>query len=226
MFGDLLGDILGGVFSPSGRTDRRLKRIVEQGTTGTARIDAIRVVNKSDSATEWYYGLLLPDGTRAGVRQMLVPDHHGIARLGARVVTRELDGQVVVDWPATLEQAGVPDAGAAIVGTPRKSAPEPGIHDDSYNLKLLERGRRTTAVIVEAEPVEVMGVRTQNMHLHLAVQDAQPARRVSLKRALIPPYGKHLVQPGQELPVAVHESKPDKLEIDWAAACSSDARGE
>src|SRR4051794_39554025 len=105
---DFAGAALGNLFS-GGRSDRPLQRLQRDGELVPATIYAIRIVSKGDDADEYSYGLDLVTSAgplRASVRQQLIPDPWR-APLGARVLARHLAGAVAIDWPATLDDAGV-----------------------------------------------------------------------------------------------------------------------
>lgn len=225
-----LDSIFGGVWDNlfvGGRSDRRLARLVEEGEVAPATIYAIRILPKGDSADEYYYGLDVAASDapfRASVRQQLAPEPER-ARLGSEVLVRHLDVRVAIDWPGTLERAGVPTKGAAILAikTLREPLP-PGIDDRRLDHKRLERGRRTTAELVAAERAFALGMPLQNWDLDLLVdeENASP-RQVSLSRKLVPPYAVHLLEAGTRLPVAVDLKRPDRVTVDWAAAAEAAA---
>lgn len=101
---------------------RRLRRLLAEGEELTGRIDAIRVKSRSESPDFWEYGIEC-GGHRYGIRQWLEPGR-GIAGLGAEVVLRRLDEDVVIDWPATLGRIGI-EAGGTSVGSWKMLHPPP-----------------------------------------------------------------------------------------------------
>ena len=82
-------------------------------------------------------------------------------------------------------------------------------------------GVRTDAEIISSEPVEVMGMPTQNRRLQLRVDDGSGPRTVLLKRALIPPYAWALAVAGVRVPVAIDPKRPDRVTIDWPSAAEA-----
>jgi hypothetical protein len=203
-----------------GRTDRKLKKVLTRGEVLPARIDGIKVTSNEGTETHtWGLQVHGDGGTfRAGVRQRLTP-HPEHSRLGLEVLVRHYQGRVVVDWPATLEQVGIPAGQASILATPRRRVPLPGIEDQRINRRRLSHGRRTTATLAGFEPVELMGMPTRNWNLLLHVE----GREVLLKREDVPEYAVYLLNGGATLPVAVDPKKPDRVTVDWVAAAEADA---
>jgi hypothetical protein len=197
------------------RTDRKLKRLLDRGETATARIDGVTIKRDSDSESH-YYRLLTPDGQVLGVRQMLLP-RSALARLGAEVVIRRLDGRAIIDWPATLERAGTPDANAGVIGVPRSKPPERGIRDNTVDRKRIAKGTPAEAELLRAEAKFVMGMPMENCDLHVRID----GRETVVKRAIVPPYALYLLQPGTLLPVAVD---PKRVTVDWITAAERDYR--
>ena len=106
MLNDLLGMLL-----PT-RPRRRVRRLLSEGEELTGRIDAIRVISRGDDPDLWEYGVVC-DGRRYGIRQWLEPAR-GVANVGADVVLRRLDEEVVIDWPATLARLGASAASPSV----------------------------------------------------------------------------------------------------------------
>lgn len=106
---------------------RRVRRLLEHGEPLTGRIDAIRVISRSDDPDFWEYGVEC-GGRRYGIRQWLEP-MRGLARPGAEVVLRRLDENVIIDWPATLERLGTTEPGYRSVGAWKMlgDPPPPGL---------------------------------------------------------------------------------------------------
>jgi len=205
----------------AGGNDKALKRLHERGELVPATIYAIRVVSKSDSADEWTYGLdMVTSGgpLRVAVRQQLIPDPWR-APLGGRVLARQLDGLAAIDWPATLDEAGVPHQASFIAIKTLKKPLEAGIDDNSIDRKRLRDGMRTEAQIVSSQPVEVMGMATENRRIELRVGD----RTVVLKREHVPPYAQALAVAGAVLPVALDPKRPERVTIDWPTAATAAA---
>lgn len=224
---DIVGDALGHVFTPFARSDKKLQRLHEEGELVPATIYAIRIVGKSESADEYSYGLDLATSTgplRASVRQQLAPDPWR-APLGARVLARHLAGKVAIDWPATLDEANVPNQASFLAIRTLKAPLQPGIDDNRINRKRLRDGIRAEAQIVSTEPVEVMGMPTQNRRLQLRVDDDTGPRTVLLKHELVPPYAWTLAVAGVQVPVAIDRKRPDRVTIDWPAAAEAVAAG-
>ena len=140
---DLLIDgVLDNLFT-SARTDKKLKRLAEEGELVPATIYAISVVSHSDTADDWYYGVDLVTSAgplRATVKQHLVPDPWR-ATLGARVLARHLDGRVAIDWPATLAEAGVESPTGLLAGKTLKKPLEPGVQDGTSAPSACATGR-------------------------------------------------------------------------------------
>lgn len=223
ILGDIVGDALGNVFTPFARSDKKLKRLHEQGELVPATIYAIRIVGKSESGDEYSYGLDLATSAgplRASVRQQLAPDPWR-APLGARVLARHLAGKVAIDWSATLDEAGVPNQAPFIAIKTLKTPLPPGIDDDRIDRKRLRDGIRTEAQIVSSEPVEVMGMPTQNRRLQLRIDDDAGPRTVLLKRELVPPYAWALGVAGVRVPVAIDRKRPERVTIDWPRAAEA-----
>jgi hypothetical protein len=226
ILGDIVGDALGNVFTFA-RSDKKLKRLHEEGELVPATIYAIRIVGKSESADEYSYGLDLATSAgllRASVRQQLAPDPWR-APLGARVLARHLAGAVAIDWPATLDEAGVRHQASFIAIKTLKTPLQPGIDDNRIDRRRLRDGVRTDAQILSSEPVEVMGMPTQNRRLQLRVEDDGGARTVLLKRELVPPYAWTLAVAGGRVPVAIDPKRPDRVTIDWPSAAEAVAAG-
>ena len=220
--GDIVGDVLGNLFT-GGRTDKQLERLREDGELVPATVYAIRIVSKSDAADEYSYGLDLVTSAgplRASVRQQLIPDPWR-APLGAHVLARHLAGAVAIDWPATLDAAGVAHDASFIAIKTLKAPLEPGIEDGRIDGRRLRDGIRTDAQILSSEPVEVMGMPTENRRLALRVDDAAGPRTVVLKRELVPPYAHALAAAGGRVPVAIDPKRPERVTIDWASAAEA-----
>ena len=226
ILGDVVGDALGNLFT-GGRSDTKLKRLHEEGELVPATIYAIRVVSKGDAADEYSYGLDLATTAgplRASVRQQLIPDPWR-APLGARVLARHLAGAVAIDWPATLDEAGVPHDAAFIAIKTLKAPLQPGIDDERIDRRRLRDGTRTEAQILSSEPVEVMGMPTENRRLQLLVHDDSGPRTVVLKREFVPPYANALAVTGGRVPAAIDPRRPDRVTIDWPSAAVAAAAG-
>ncbi|HEV7771790.1 MAG TPA: DUF3592 domain-containing protein [Conexibacter sp.] len=224
ILGDVVGSLFGGIFDnlfTGGRTDKKLARLAEEGELVPARIYAIRVVVKSDSADEWTYGidLVTRNGPlRASVRQQLRPESWR-APLGGRALARHLNGRVAIDWPATLAEAGVETDHSLMAGKTLKKPLEPGVEDGNVNAKRLRNGTRTEAEVVAVEDVSVMGMPTENRRMELRLDDPAVGgpRTVVSKREYVPPYVRSLAVVGARVPVAVDQKKPDRVTVDWPA---------
>ncbi len=220
--------LLDGIFDQlftGGRTDKKLKRLAEQGELVPATIYAIRVVGRADGPDDWTYGLDMVTSSgplRASVRQMLIPDAWR-APLGARVLARHLDGRVAIDWPATLTEAGVTPHAGLLAGKTLQATLEPGIDDDRISRKLLAEGRRFTALVVASEPVVVMGMPTDNRRLTLRLEDPRSPRTAVLAREHVPPYAAALAVTGARLPVVINPKRPDRVTVDWPGAAEAAA---
>lgn len=198
------------------RKDRGLERLASEGELVPATIYAIRVVGKSDGPDDWTYGLDMVTSAgplRASVHQMLIPDAWR-APLGARVLARHLDGRDAIGWPATLLEAGLEPQAGLLAGKTLTTTLEPGIDDDRMSRKLLAEGRRVRALVVASEPVDVLGMPTENRRLTLRVEDPRSPRTAVLAREYVPPYAAALAVAGTRLPVAIHPQRPDRIAID------------
>ncbi len=214
---DLVGSLFDTVFS-FGRGDRTLRRVVEHGELVPATVYAIKHVDRSDSPSQWSYGLDVQTSAgpyRTTVRQHLL-HRPELLTLGCTVKVRHLKGRVAIDWTRTLADHGI-DLEESILPTRMSGGPlEPGIRDTNVDRRALERGTPAQATVVAETPVEVLGMATQNVTLELDVPDGPGAtRRVTVKRALVPPYARARLVTGAVLPVAIHPNKPDKVTIDW-----------
>ncbi len=225
MLGGLLDGALDNLFAFA-RTDRRLRRLGEQGELVPATIYAIRVASDGDGGERWSYGLDLVTSSgplRASVRQQLIPDPWR-APLGARVLARHLDGRVAIDWPATLDELGVEHHASFMALRTLRTPLKPGIDDELIDRKRLRDGVRREALVVADEPLESVFGPTRNRRLELRIDgdDAgATARTVVLKRADVPPYAAALVRVGARLPVAVDPRRPDRITIDWPSAAQA-----
>jgi hypothetical protein len=107
------------------------------------------------------------------------------------------------------------------LGTPL----QPGIDDDRIDRRRLRDGIRTDAQIISGEPVEVMGMPTQNRRLQLRIDEDAGPRTVLLKQELVPPYAWTLAVAGVRVPVAIDPKRPDRVTIDWPSAAEAAATG-
>lgn len=225
MLGGLLDGVLDNLFSLH-RTDRGLQRLEQEGELVPATIYAIRVVRRGDG-DEWSYGLDLVTSAgpvRASVRQQLIPDAWR-APLGGRVLARRLDGRVAIDWPATLDELGVEHQASFIALRTLRTPLRPGI-DDNHNRGRLREGIPGEALVVSSEPVEVLGLPTQNRRLELRIESADSApRTVVLKRDQVPPYAGPLARAGARLPIVIDPKRPDRVTVDWPRAAEAAAAG-
>ncbi len=218
--GDIVGDALSNLHV-AGRSDRKLVRLMTEGELVPASIYAIRSVTNSES-TEWYYGLDLTPLTggplRVTVRQTLAKEPER-AYLGATVMVRHLDGEVAIDWPATLERAGSPDPDATSLRIKQLKKPiPPGIDDGELNRKRLERGTRVDARIDDFAEEVVLGSPTDAYRMGVTVIEPAGERRVEIGRVRVPPYARRLLGVGAVVPVAVDPGRPDRVTVDWATA--------
>lgn len=221
---NLLDDLVGGVFDnlfTGARRDRKLERLAEEGELVPATIYAIKVVSKSDTADEWYYGLDLATSAgplRAAVRQSLIPEPWR-APLGGRVLARHLDGRVAIDWAATLAEQGVETDVGLLAGKTLKHPLEPGVQDSGVSAKRLRDGLRCEAEVLASESVTVMGMETQSRRIELRVAgESEAAGRIVSTKQHVPAYAVALSQVGSRLPIAVDRNKPDRVTIDWPGA--------
>lgn len=120
----MLNDLIG-MLVPSD-AKRRARRLLAHGEVAMGRVDAIRVISRSDSPDIWEYGVEC-EGRRHGLRQWLEPAR-GLAAPGTEVVLRRLDHQALIDWPATLERMELGTTSQSVDGwKPLKHPPAPGL---------------------------------------------------------------------------------------------------
>jgi len=120
----MLNDLLE-MLIPAG-PKRRVRRLLAEGEVLTGRIDAIRVISRSESPDHWEYGVEC-GGHRYGIRQWLEP-MRGLASPGAEVVVRRLEHRLIIDWPATLERLGAEPGSHSVGGWKMLGeAPPPGL---------------------------------------------------------------------------------------------------
>ncbi len=220
ILGDLVSDALSNLVV-FGRTDKKLDRLMREGELLPATIYGIRLRPNSDGGDEWVYGLDLQTTTgalRVAVRQQLLKEPER-ASLGATVMVRHAAGQVAIDWPATLERAGVPDPEARSYRTRQLKEPiAPGIDDRGLDRGRLERGTRLEARVERVEPKLAFGMPTDALRLALTVLDPSGDRHAELGHVNVPAYARSLVRAGAVLPVAVDPARPDRITVDWATA--------
>lgn len=136
-------------------------------------------------------------------------------RLGLDVPVRADGDHGVIDWPALTARWGVD---AAEPGQRRhRKHPAEGITDRDHTnatLKLLDRGRRSTATIASLERVVVLGMPTVNWDVALTLEDGSTARRAKEE---VPPFAWWYTAPGVRVEVAVDDEDPSRVAVDWAA---------
>jgi hypothetical protein len=99
--------------------------------------------------------------------------------------------------------------------------PPDGIEDYRFERdKEHRKGTEAVVTILGAERCIVLGIATANFDVgvRVAPADGTPPYETTIKRAVIPFYALHLVEPGTEVPGVVRNGKPDKVRIDWGAA--------
>ena len=84
-------------------------------------------------------------------------------------------------------------------------------------------GIRTEAQILSSEPVEVMGMPTENRRLQLRVDDEAGPRTVLLKRELVPPYASTLAVAGAAGAGGDRSKRADRVTIDSPSAAEAGA---
>lgn len=214
---DVVDSVFFDVFTPGGR-DRGLARLVADGEARPATVDGYRVRSGGDSTDEHWISLTVHGDAgpfRATVRQQLLP-HPERAPLGTPVTALHHRDRVAVDWGATLRAQGVDpgDRATVLAGRTLRRPLPPGIDDARIDRRRLERGTAAEAAVVAVEPVEVFGMPTENVDLHLQLE----GRAVTVRRAVLPHYAVALTVPGAILPVAVDRKDPTRVTVDWAAA--------
>jgi hypothetical protein len=152
----------------------------------------------------------------AGVNQRLRPDD--AIRLGMPVVVRHLDGNAVIDWPATC------DGDPGIVWAATKKPPAPGIVDNTLGLdKARRKGTRASASIDRASVENALFGMAQMLQLDLTVRpEGLEAYLVEVKKVKVPHYATHLCLEGTVLPVWVNPDRLDRVTIDWPVAAMTD----
>jgi hypothetical protein len=221
VFDDFLGSLFSG-FGGGGRTDRKLKRILERGETLEGIVDAFKITVNGDESHWCGVRVQGPTGEfRKSVRQQLTPFTER-APLGTPVLVRHLNGDIVVDWPNTLRRMGIEPPGdpTPVAGRTTKEPLPPGIHDERLDLKRLRTGHHTTATLLGFEQSQALGMPTMNWHLDLRLADG---RDLHVKRHFVPPYAQHLLVEGATLALAVDAKKPDKVQVDWAGMAEAAA---
>lgn len=197
----------------------RARRVAEEGEQHTGRIVGIQRRFEEDQTRTVVLvapapapdGPVEPFAVKVGTTKLL----HRL-RLGLVVPIRATKRGSVIDWPALA-------AGWDVVGAEpsqeirSRKLPAEGIVDTSHlskTLKLLERGRRTTATITSLERVSVLGMATVNWDMVLTLPDGTTATR---RKEEIPPYAWWYTGVGTQVEVAVDEKDPSKVAIDWPA---------
>jgi hypothetical protein len=202
-----------GLFNNSGG-DKDLARLMTDGELAPATIYAIRV--QSDGR-EWSYGLDVQTASgprRLSVRQVLAEEPQ-LATLGAAVVTHYLDGQVVIDWSATLAGMGVEREVAMGDFKSLKQPLEAGIQDDRIDTKQLNKWKSGVAKIVSFERS------SEHWNLEVELDARHDATHAQLTDQLVPSYAEHLLALGTELPVSVDPADFGRVAIDWPAAAEN-----
>lgn len=211
---------------PSGRTDKKLAKLMSEGELVPARIYAIKSEEHVDSADDWYYGLDAQTSNgplRASIRQTITK-HPERAQLGANVKARHLDGRLAIDWPSTLADFGLDTKGAESYVTKfLKTTLEPGIHDNHFDAKKLAKGTRAIGRVRSCEMFEMMGMPTKNWNIEVEFEHNGTQQTAQLKRDYVPPYALELLKVGAELPIVHDPDKPGKANIDWAMAAEAAA---
>lgn len=207
------------------RARRRVRKALRDGRPLTGRIDAIKAQSPGEGEREgrFYVGYVAQDGgreVRGAVRQSPWP-HPERCRLGAEVQLREHRGRLVLDWAATLRAQGIAigDADVAPAQRALRRPLEPGIDDARLDRRRLRRGTPVTAELVTAERrLTKQGGRTDEWDLRLAPVDGGAA--LEIRKAFVPEYARHLLEPGTRLPVA---AQGRRLAVDWPRAAIQDA---
>jgi hypothetical protein len=201
--------------------DPRLRRGAEVASEGHHRYGTIVGIQRRPvgEATQTVFVIDVPAGpTEDALRfstEVTSTSYLHRLRLGLEVPVRVDGDRGAIDWPAMTERWGVaaPEPGQR---RHRKHPPE-GIDDRDHTnatLRLLERGRRTTATITSLERVFVLGMPSVNWDVHLTLDDGSTALR---RKEEVPPYTWWLTAPGVRVEVAVDERDPSHVAVDWAA---------
>ena len=191
-----------------------------RGAPGSGRIVGIRVSESSASEStirvdDYAVEVLASPVFVAGLRQRLRPD---VVRLGMPVAIRQLDDNVIIDWPATC--GGQPD----LAWSAQKNPPAPGIVDETIGLdKARSKGSPAQVTIERASVQDALMGLAQVLHLNLTVRpEGIEPYEVELKNVKIPHYATHLCQNGKALPAWVRPDRLDRVTIDWPAAAMAE----
>lgn len=203
---------------------RRMDEVVGRGEQLVGRIVGIQRRHVDDASRT----VLLVDvpGSPTGDAQRFATEitttrHLHRLRLGLDVPVRVVGGKGAVDWPALAAACGL--VGSEPGQRSHRRLPEEGIDDRDHTnatLKLLERGVRGTATIAELDRVHVLGMPTVNWHVRLVLDDGSSVER---RTEEVPPYAWWYTAPGVQVTVAVDESDPSRVAVDWAALATAHA---
>jgi hypothetical protein len=204
-------------------------RLMRTGLQGVARLDGIKTTHTALNHPEyvWLHALTIrrPDGTtfRAGCKQALGP-HRDRVRLGCELLVRHdrRGRRVVVDWPAMLERWGLESPwDTPERWRPLRRPPADGINDHVQRgrRKALERGERTTGVVLRAVHPEGAFGPDIRWDVHLQLPDGAEVVR---RKEDVPDYAAFLLAPGTPLPVSIERDRDrDKLTVDWLSAAQA-----
>lgn len=201
--------------------DPRLRRGVDVVSDGESRQGRIVGIQRRPvgEATRTVFVVDVPAGPAEGPlrfsTEVTSTSYLHRLRLGLDVPVRVDGDHGAIDWQALTARWGID---AAEPGQRRhRSHPPEGIDDRDHpnaTLRLLERGRRTTATIAALERVFVLGMPTVNWDVHLTLEDGSTALH---RKEEVPPFAWWYTAPGVRVEVAVDEGDPSRVAVDWAA---------
>lgn len=206
-----------GLFGPDA------EKVLTRGSPASAVLEGLHITYTHDSETRrpvYHFRLAFLGGVVAGVRQQLAPVEP--LRLGMPLVVRGLDDAVVIDWPATLANAGVPAAHTLDKWKMMKDPPAPGIVDEEQSAHAAaKKGSPAVLVVRSIAERSVMFGMGSAIDFDVVVQlPGDEPYAVQLKNVEVPCYAGHLPVAGVQLPCWVNDRRQDKVTIDWASAAN------
>ncbi len=205
---------------------RRAGRVLRKGEATEATIVGLQVERTTDGDSvepEYRYALDVRTGlgtSRVGVRQRL-GTKRGDAHVGATVPVKVLDDKVVIDWGRHLGREDEMTVGTwRMVDPPAEGVEDRRRRDERRRIDAAIGG---TVTVLRATPVTSAFGPTENLDLDVQLLttggDAETRR---LGNVLPPDYGRHLVQVGAVLPVAI-DKDGRRITVDWERAANGGA---
>jgi len=192
-------------------------RVQDEGAKGAAgyelvhaTIYAIRVEAEGEGGVLTSFGLDVATSSgllRVGVEQTLSPDSWR-AHLGSRALVRNYGPNVTIDWPATLDEAGIANHGLILRSKSLSTPLSPGIHDRGVRW-LLRKGSPAEAEIVAIR--KTPWAPPQDVQVELRLEDG-PVPRTALVAHPVPFYAQALAVVGARVPVVVRRNH---VGVDW-----------